>query len=175
MFAFCAVAASILAVTLSVSAGYFRSLLASRIRLAVSLVLSVGGLACAAVSAALFYRSDGAQLEWAENAFSMFTRFAVWITLIVAATLTLSVFFGKKLRDRIMRISVASLYTVGAAMLTALFSTLCTDPETLVHSYVQAFGIGCALIPLISFAAEELRSLTQSRKDKTRRAEQNNK
>lgn len=165
MFAFFAIATPIAAICLAVSAGYFRTTLASRVRMIASIVLSVGGLGCAIASAALFFRSPGAQTEWAENAFAMFFRFGSWITAAVAVTATLSVFFGRRLRDRVVRYAVGTLFCVGMMMITALFATLCNDPETLVHAYVQAFGTGCAAVPLAAFAAEEICSIRADRID----------
>lgn len=172
MFVFFAILIPIAAVCLAVSAGYFHSRRASLFRIALALLLSVGGLACAVISAVLFYRSHGAQEEWVENAFSMFFRFGSWTAAAATLVLTLSVFFAKKLSHRIMRYAVGILFPIGMVMLTALFATLCADPESMVHSYVRAFGAGCAPFPLLAFAAEEIRSI---RADRIALAEKNKK
>ena len=173
MFAFCAAAPVTAVILLSVSAGYFRTHRASVLRFAFSLALAVGGAVCAAISAVLFYRSGGAQLEWAENAFSMFTRFALWVTAAAAVLLTGSVFAGKKTRHRIVRYAVGILFCIGMILMTALFSYLSEDADTFVHGYVRAFGVGCSVIPFLFVSAEEARFILRSRRDKNASLEQN--
>lgn len=159
MFVFGAIILCVVMAALSATYVFIPAKAATFVRLAVSAVLTVGGVLIAVIVPIRFGASEIAANEWADSAFRVFFDPARIATAVVAALLVLGTALAKRRSRIVMCVVSGALYTAVLILVTAFFSLISRDEYTLVHTYMETGGLGLAAVSASAVLCASVREL----------------